>query len=196
VVPHIRRSLAAGSLALVAVAGWAGPAAAEPQVRVGPVEAVRPGDSVNVTFSGFAPSYTLMVRQCIPEPRSGDDCDFLSLVTIVSDRSGAGALSFPVRALPAPELPGPVACDPEHACWVVVSEDLNDLTQPWAGAPVSLAGTPASAADAVSPSRGASTNGWRWAWVAAGAAVPFAAATLGQRRRRRGSVGATPSLRA
>jgi len=119
-------------------------AAAAPAVSVEPSTGLTNGQTVKVTYTGFQPGYTVLLRQCSPEPSNGDDCDFLSLLTSLTDEAGGGQIEFTVRALPAPEFASSVACDPENECWLVVSEDLNDLSQPFAAAPIAVREFPAA----------------------------------------------------
>ncbi|MGH3850962.1 MAG: Ig-like domain-containing protein, partial [Pseudonocardiaceae bacterium] len=82
--------------------------------------------------------YTLIIRQCLPSPVTGDDCDQLSQVTHVSNGTGAGSFDFLVRELPDPELPGPTTCNRATSCVITVSADLNDLSENAASAPITL----------------------------------------------------------
>ena len=124
-----RRALAAACLVAAALAFGAPPAQAAPAVTVTPATGLTAGQQVTVSFTGFTPNKTITVRQCNPEPESGDDCDFLSLQQPVTDGTGAGSIQFPALILPNDALPGPVECDADTPCVITVADDLNDLTQ-------------------------------------------------------------------
>ncbi|MGQ0744961.1 MAG: neocarzinostatin apoprotein domain-containing protein [Acidimicrobiales bacterium] len=171
----------------------------EPVVEVEPADGLTDAGEVRVRYRGFPPETTLKVRQCIPKPVTGNDCDFFSLTLTVSDAQGAGELVFPARVLPDPSQPSEVTCNSEVACIVVVSQDLNDLaTQPWAGAPISFgpggpsappgdSGGDEGTAEAAAPeSNGSSSLG-----LAFGAASGLAAAGWWLVRRRRAPGGTT-----
>ncbi|MGH3850059.1 MAG: neocarzinostatin apoprotein domain-containing protein [Pseudonocardiaceae bacterium] len=182
---------------MTAFASVAVPAsAATPTVTVSPDTNVSDQQKVRVQFTGFAPEVTLLVRQCVPAPKNGDDCDFLSLLSVVSDSRGAGELEYLVRALPSPELPGPVPCDPQNPCAVVVSTDLNDFAQPTAEARLQLGTAPADPVAATENGRTAGedvrTGGDRRTLLGAGLLVGVGAAAVWLGRRRRSRVQGQP----
>ncbi len=105
-----------------------------PTITVTPAgPAFQDGQKVSVSFSGFRPNFDLQIRQCTPNPRSGDDCDLLTQDFGRTNAGGSGTLpDFVVRKLPrpAPLANSGVVCNDTVACVIVVSEDLNDFTLP------------------------------------------------------------------
>jgi len=136
--------------AILVVASGAQAAAA---VSVTPATGLTDQQVVTVTFSGFTPDKTINIRQCLPAPESGDDCDFLSTANPRTDASGAGTFQYTVYVLPNDILPGPVLCDAATSCVVTVSDDLNDFSEPNASVPISFgAGSVAATTTTVAPS--------------------------------------------
>jgi len=120
----------------------AGAQSAGPSVTVTPSTGLQDKQMVTVSYSGFQPNFDLLIRECLPSPKSGDDCDFLSLSRSTSSATGSGTKQYKAQFLPNPAQPGNVTCNAATPCVILVSEDLNDLTAPKASAPITFSTTP------------------------------------------------------